>query len=241
MSPLRKPSRSRLLKGLACAGFGCLACLCTFTDIDLRLSSPFYTVSQGWYLTRTAPWSWLYDYGEYPAILLSIVAFLILVGSVWRLQWRSYRRLCLFLVLAVALGPGLAVNGILKPLWGRPRPRHIERFDGTATYRAWWQPGGPGTGTSFPSGHAAMGFVLVAGVMLVPCRRAGLRRVLFISVFGYGGLLGVTRIVQGGHFLSDVLGSGGVVILVVYGLCSIFHRVSWQPLLPGRNPIARCE
>jgi membrane-associated PAP2 superfamily phosphatase len=63
-----------------------------------------------------------------------------------------------------------------------------------------------------------MGFVLIAGVMLVPCRCAGLRRILCIAVLAYGGLLGATRIVQGGHFLSDVLASGGIVMLVIYGL-----------------------
>jgi lipid A 4'-phosphatase len=218
MSRLRKLYRVRLLRGFSCAGLALLVGLCTFTNIDLRLAASFYSAAQGWYLTRTAPWSWLYDYGEYPAIVLSIGAFLVLVGSFWRTKWASYRRQCLFLVLAVALGPGLVVNGILKPAWGRPRPRQVEHFDGAATYRAWWQPGGPGAGTSFPSGHAAMGFVLVAGVMLVPCRRVGLRRILFVAVLGYSGLLGATRIVQGGHFLSDILASGGAVILVIYGL-----------------------
>ena len=218
MCRLHKPRRDRWLRGITYAVLGLLVCLCTFTDIDLRLAAQFYTASQGWYLARTAPWSWLYDYGEYPAIALSVSAFLVLVGSFWKPVWASYRRPCLFLVLAVALGPGLLVNGVFKPAWGRPRPRQIEHFDGSATYRAWWQPGGPGQGASFPSGHAAMGFVLIAGVMLVPCRRSGLRRVLFIAVLGYSSLLGATRIVQGGHFLSDVLGSGGIVFLVIYGL-----------------------
>lgn len=223
MCRLRNPRRARALRGSLWTGFALLVYLCTFTDLDLRVSATFYTHSQGWYLARAAPWSWLYDYGEYPAIALSVSAFVVLVGSVWRSAWASYRRPCLFLVLAVALGPGLLVNGILKPAWDRPRPRQIERFDGSATYRAWWQPGGPGRGTSFPSGHAAMGFVLIAGAMLVPCRRVGLRRVLFIAAFGYGILLGATRIVQGGHFLSDILGSGVCVMLVIYSLRTILR------------------
>jgi lipid A 4'-phosphatase len=63
-----------------------------------------------------------------------------------------------------------------------------------------------------------MGFVLIAGVMLVPCRRARLRRILFLAVLAYSGLLGAARIVQGGHFLSDVLASGVCVMLVIHGL-----------------------
>jgi membrane-associated PAP2 superfamily phosphatase len=230
MSHPPKPRRAWLHQGILATGFGLLICFCTFTDIDLRLSGRFYTPSQGWYLARTAPWSWLYNYGEYPAIVMSVGAFAVLLGSLWRTAWALYRRQCLFLVLAVALGPGLLVNGVLKPAWGRPRPRHIEPFGGAATYRAWWQPGGPGKGASFPSGHAAMGFALIAAVTLVPCRRVGLRCLLFIVVLGYSGLLGVARIVQGGHFLSDVVGSGGIVGLVIYGLRAALQRA------PPRHP-----
>ena len=63
--------------------------------------------------------------------MMAIGAFLVLLGSLRCAAWRQYRRSCLLLVLAVALGPGLLVNGLLQPLWGRPRPRHIEQFAGT--------------------------------------------------------------------------------------------------------------
>jgi membrane-associated PAP2 superfamily phosphatase len=196
----------------------CLIVLCTITDIDLWLSARFYdaTGSSSWFLKKAAPWSWLYGYGDYPGILMATGAALILVGSFVRHAWTSYRRHCLILVLAVALGPGLVVNGILKPLWGRPRPRHIVEFGGSQSFRAWWQPGGPGVGKSFPSGHASMGYVLVAGALLIPKRR--LRLLVFTGGLGYGTLLGLTRIIQGGHFASDVVWSGTLTCIVVIGL-----------------------
>src|SRR5690606_18360570 len=40
----------------------------------------------------------------------------------------------LFGLLALALGPGLLVNGILKEVWGRARPREILEFGGDATF-----------------------------------------------------------------------------------------------------------
>lgn len=189
-----------------------LVLLCTVTDVDVWLSARFYDPKRGWYLRQAVPWRWLYDYGRYPAIVLAVGSFLILLGSVWKTSLARYRRGCAVAVLAVALGPGLVVNGILKPYWGRPRPRHIESFGGTQAFRRWWQPGGAGAGAgrSFPSGHAAMGFVLVAGIALVAPSRSCVRWGVWIVALLYGSLMGWGRIVQGGHFLSDVVWAGGV-------------------------------
>jgi lipid A 4'-phosphatase len=193
----------------------------TFPALDLALSAPFYAVQQtpAWYLKDAIPWAWLYTYGELPAFIMATGAFLVLLGSLRRIAWRQYRRACLLLVLAVALGPGLLVNGLLQPLWGRPRPRHIEQFAGPQPYRPWWQPGGPGAGKSFPSGHAAMGYVLLAGAVLVSSsRRVWLGRLARGGALAYGTLVGLARVVQGGHFASDVVWSGLLMYLTVLGL-----------------------
>ncbi|MDH3603036.1 MAG: phosphatase PAP2 family protein [Candidatus Tectomicrobia bacterium] len=209
-------------------GFVLCALVLAVTDVDLQLSDRFYLPSLGWYLADDAPWRWLYDYGQYPAIGLAVGAFSVLVGSGWRQGWRSHRRRCLVFVLAVVLGPGFVVNGVLKPVWGRPRPRQVTQFGGAKEYKAWYQPTGLSAAAdkSFPSGHAAMGFVLAAGVVLLPRRGAGLRWAWLAGALSYGGLMGLARIVQGGHFLSDVLWAGGVVILVTWGL---------SVMLPGRS------
>lgn len=219
--------------GVAVLGFVLLVLWCTVTDIDPRLSAYFYDPPRGWYLKDAFPWGWLYDYGEYPAIVLAVGAFLVLLRSVWWPAWARYRRTCLLLVLAVSLGPGLVVNGILKPAWGRPRPRHVVQFGGAESYRAWWQPGGPGLGKSFPSGHAAMGFVLVAGVWLISHRHARWRWLACTAALLYGSLMGCARIVQGGHFLSDVIWSGGVVGLLVVVLQQTLPSWSQDPAGTG--------
>ena len=213
------------------------ALVLAMTDVDLQLSDQFYLPSLGWYLADEAPWRWLYDYGQLPAIGLAIGAFSVLIGSRWRRVWRSHRRRCLFFVLAVALGPGLAVNSVLKPMWGRPRPRHVTEFGGDKAYRPWYQPAGLSAAAdkSFPSGHAAMGFVLAAGVVLLPRCGAGLRWAWIAGALGYGGLMGLGRIVQGGHFLSDVLGSATVVMLVTWGLSVILPVGSPGRVKPHRS------
>jgi lipid A 4'-phosphatase len=203
--------------GCVAAMFALLIVLCTVTDIDRKLSARFYRadVPQEWFLKELPPWRWLYQYGEYPALLMALAAFSVLCSSVWRRAWANYRRPCLVVILSVALGPGVLVNGLLKPYWGRPRPRHIVQFGGTQEFRPWWRPSGPESGKSFPSGHAAMGYVLISGATLVTCRRFWLRRWAVASALAYGTLMGLTRIVQGGHFLSDVACSGLLVTLLV--------------------------
>ena len=205
-------------------GFLLSALLATFMDLDPRLSGYFYhpRATQRWFLQTAVPWIWLYYYGELPTWILAIGAAMVWVGSFRRRSWVGYRRACALIVLAVMLGPGLLVNGVLKPLWGRPRPAHADLFGGSQPYQPWWQPGNTGGGRSFPSGHAAMGYVLVLGTCLIPPRRsAWLRGLVLGGALAYGSLLGATRIIQGGHFLSDVLWSGSLMCFLVATLQAV--------------------
>jgi lipid A 4'-phosphatase len=211
-------------------GFIVLVLLSTAADLDLRLAGYFYdpAAAQKWFLKTEAPWIWLDRYGEYPALLLAIGAAVVWCGSVrWR-AWVRHRRACALLVLAVLLGPGLLVNGILKPLWGRPRPHQVQVFGGSQPYRHWWQPGHLGGGRSFSSGHTAMGYVLLAGACLVsPRRPAWQRRLALGGVLAYGSLVGTARVVQGAHFVSDVLWSGVLMCFIVATL---------RAVIPLRSP-----
>lgn len=218
--------------------FVLLVVLCTVTDIDLTLSACFYRANAppGWYLKDVPPWRWLYHYGEYPGILMALGAFLVLCGSTWQQAWTRFRRPCLIVILSVALGPGVLVNGLLKPYWGRPRPRHTVQFGGTQSFHPWWRPGGPESGKSFPSGHAAMGYALISGATLIACRRVWLRRWAVAGGLGYGTLMGLTRIVQGGHFLSDVVWSGLLVTLLMMVLRrTLGGSRRAPPLIPHGN------
>lgn len=62
---------------------------------------------------------------------------------------------------------------------------------------------------SFPSGHAALGFSLVAFALLLPPGPA--RRCGVAAAVGFGALVGLARIAQGAHFLSDVVYAGLLV------------------------------
>ena len=68
--------------------------------------------------------------------------------------------------------------------------------------------------SSFPSGHASVAFFLMGLGFVISPGRPWLRRGCFIGGMAYGMAMGFTRVLQGGHFLSDVLWAGAIVYFV---------------------------
>ena len=107
-------------------------------------------------------------------------------------------RISLFLILVFALGPGLLVNGLLKMLWARPRPRMLSEFGGTHDFVAWWDPTGNCIkNCSFVSGEASAAFVGLALAALVP---SPLRYAAMGVALLYGACVGFIRVAVGRTF-----------------------------------------
>lgn len=68
--------------------------------------------------------------------------------------------------------------------------------------------------SSFPSGHASVAFFLMGLGFVVSPNRSWLRRGFFVGGIAYGLAMGFTRVLQGGHFISDVLWAGAIVYFV---------------------------
>jgi len=127
-------------------------------------------------------------------------------------------RSALFLILTLALGPGLLVNVVLKEGWSRPRPGMVTEFGGDYAFMPWWDPRGAcDSNCSFVSGETSAAVWMTAPAMLAPppWRYAAL---------GAAGLYGIAfasiRMLTGGHFLSDVIFAAiftGLVIWTVHG------------------------
>jgi lipid A 4'-phosphatase len=188
------------------------------TDLDVAIQKKFFVQGEGWVYKNLLPWRFLYDYGTLPAIVLAAVSLLAFIGSFRIRKIAPYRRVFVFFVVLMVIGPGLIVNTIFKGHWGRPRPRHIEVFGGSEPFLYVWQKGKTGEGRSFPSGHASMGFFLFAPYFILR-KRAKNWSVIFLTIgLSAGIIIGLARMVQGGHFASDVIWSGGFVYLCGIGL-----------------------
>ena len=160
---------------------------------------------------RSVPWvAW--------GIVLVTAGAAIWLFLVGRPLWRFDRKALLFVAFSTALGPGFLANTVLKDHWGRARPVQIEAFGGPHHFTPAPLPAAEcARNCSFVSGHAALGFSLVAFAFLLqpgPPRRRGIGAALAV-----GGVVGLVRIAQGAHFLSDVVFAG----LLVFGTTALLY------------------
>lgn len=181
-------------------------------DGDMRLARHF-SHGQDWPQAQLALWRLLYDFGNVPALLVGGLGALILLRLPFRrpslFEWQT----SMLLALSLALGPGLLINGILKPLTKRPRPNQVAQFGGTHDYIPVLAIGSCPDHKSFPCGHASMGFFLLTPLFAIYRRHPRWAWGFLVLGLAYGTLMGMARLVAGRHFLSDVLWSGGIVYL----------------------------
>ena len=112
------------------------------------------------------------------------------------------------------------VINILKSIWQRTRfDTMVAAGDGFAAFTPWYLPFGNG-GSSFPSAHTANAggiFVLIILCDLFPAWNRH-RVLVYCICWVYVALMGVTRIIIGRHFLSDVLAAAGVMAILLFAL-----------------------
>jgi len=202
------------------------------SPLELSTQSAFYRPADGWFLKDAPLFSLLYHYGNLPALLLSVSAFLVLGFSFKYAKIYPYRKIALWLVFTMVIGPGLIVNTIFKDHYGRPRPRQVIIYGGDYAYHPLWQPGEAGKGKSFPCGHATMGFYL--GVPFFILRRKHTKKAVILlgCSLVYGTVIGVARIAQGGHFAGDVLWAAGFTYLAGWAFFYLL-RLDANPLMRG--------
>ncbi|MGD9975566.1 MAG: phosphatase PAP2 family protein [Desulfatirhabdiaceae bacterium] len=192
-----------------------------FPEIDINISELFYHPVNGFFLRDARICQILYKSVEIvtPVCIGILITMLIWVWitkiSVLGLTRKSFY----YLILVLALGPGLLANTILKDNWGRARPDAIVEFGGDKLFTpAFILSSSCNRNCSFVSGHSAMAFyVMVPGFLF---RRY--RKQIFGFGFVYGSVVGLARMVQGGHFLSDVVFSFFCVFSVAWG---IYHAM----------------
>jgi lipid A 4'-phosphatase len=187
------------------------------TDVDLAVEARFFDSAGGWIHGDDQPWHALYHYGVIPAWVVSVSALAVLIASLWVRRFAAHRRVAAFLVLVMIIGPGLLVNEVFKKNWGRPRPRDVFEFAGDRAYVPVWTKNPPENGNAFASGHASTGFYLIAPFFFLRGRRNRLALLFLVVGLLYGSWIGLARMIQGAHFLSDVVWAAGFVYLSCLG------------------------
>jgi lipid A 4'-phosphatase len=206
-----------------------LACVLLFLvwpELDLIVTRYFFDPLNQEFPANALPWvKWVYD--DTPVINQWLG---LLMLSALLLQWirpgwpglRARRSMCAWL-LVVCIGLGFTVDWVLKDHFGRPHPYQTHVFTGDQDfvpafhYRPLCE-----VNCSFVSGHAAGGFVWMAWGMWGWRRR---RQAWLLAGVAAGSFIGAARVMQGGHFLSDVVFSGWVIWLSMQAIRTVWLRL----------------
>lgn len=215
---MNKPVWRYLLRTDLLLFCACVVLFVSWPELDLITTGWFYSAEEGFLYNHS--WPVLFFYRVFavlhiPMLLLFIGAGLWMKFRHWAPTW--YRKKTLtFLLLSLLLGPGLLVNTVLKDnSIGRARPVHVEPFGGHKTFTpAFAYSGQCERNCSFVSGHASLGFYFIALGWILSSRR------WFMAGLAVGVMVGLGRIIQGGHFFSDVT----FAFWAVYGMNLLLGR-----------------
>jgi lipid A 4'-phosphatase len=212
---------------LALFALGFAVLFLAFPGLDLLTSGWLYAPTRGFALDNHPLTDFIHEHLGWVAFG---IALLIWLGS--RLVKRAdqpgnWRKNAAYIVLVLIIGPGLLVNVVFKDHWGRARPMQVDAFGGHARFTPAWIPSQQcDTNCSFVCGDSSVGFSLLALAFL--SRRP---RRWFFAAIGVGGALGLMRMAQGGHFLSDVVFS----FFAVYFAAWWVHRMLFPACKPGNS------
>lgn len=219
VAPRRGRSADWWFLAAPCVALPALLAVCVGVGADVKLSALCYCVdSRCWPLADVEPWGSLYRLGCLPAVGLGVAGLGAALLGMVRPAWRPLRRPGLFLAVALLVGPGLLVNFVLKPGVGRPRPKETVVFGGAMPFGYAGGPTAETQSNSFPSGHAAMGFFLMTPALVLYRRRPRAAAAVLVVGGSYGVLMSTARIVQGAHFVTDVLASALLVHVTAMGV-----------------------
>ena len=227
--------------------FFALAVYAKFPGLDLIVSSRYFDSARGFVHAQDPFVLLLYDWtppiGRGLALLAALHALLApVLGRL--LNWLGrpeiahrctgpWRHVSTVFLCAALLGPGLVIEGVFKNTVGRPRPVQVEAFGGTQSFQGPFAIGdNPEAHRSFCSSHAAAGFALMG--LGLTCGPVWRRRWFLIGLVA-GAVVGAGRIMQGGHFLSDVIFS----FFTVWITCEIVAWVDQRRLRRHLPPPSR--
>ncbi len=131
-----------------------------------------------------------------------------------------------FIAAVLITGPGLIANTLLKDNWARPRPLHVVEFGGPAEFKPVLSRSGTcEKNCSFISGEASSIFAIGFAVAMLARRR---RAAWMAGAVAAGAVIGLIRIGEGGHFLSDVIFAGSLMALDV----ALMHWLVFTAVAP---------
>lgn len=181
----------------------------------------FYLVSSGliYYSLEILLWNVVIE-NQFLFLIISLLVGIIifitihLIGPVKNKLLIKYSKVVVGMAF---LGYVIGIQ-VIKFIWGRVRFRE---FDAAfSQFTPWYLPQGITGFDSFPSGHAAMGWMLLALLVLFDNGKVWIKNIILILIIIWAVFLAYSRVVVGAHFSSDVLFGSFFIILTFL----ILHR-----------------
>ena len=150
---------------------------------------------------------------KFEIIFIIILAVLIIVMFLRRLQFKE--TIIVYAKCSVLLGlyGYLFLVQPIKHLWGRVRFRDLDPL--YSNFTSWIIPNGVNGNQSFPSGHTALAWMILPLLLLFINKKKILRITTLSFIIIWGITIGLSRIVVGAHYASDVL-FGAVIIILIF-------------------------
>jgi lipid A 4'-phosphatase len=196
-----------------------------FPNLDINCSRLFYNSENGFIYRDNSVVKLLFT------IIPILVKILLVIIAVYLcyliIRYRNFNKIIaswgLYIILTTSIGPGLLVNYIFKENFGRARPSQTLNFNGSKNFtKAFEITDQCAHNCSFSSGHAAMGYSFTSLAYIIHYR---FFTKIYAGALFFGSLVGLSRILMGGHFLSDVLTSCFVILIINHLL-----YLCWQKL-----------
>lgn len=220
MSVPSQPTDTSSAFSLGAVGCSCTALVISFIglahfDLPITKYVRSVTIHLPWD-QLTVPWmAFTSDLGDWIGQGWRLAALSILLLAVaWAFEQSTIKRVAIQTLIAHAIA-ALSANG-LKHLIGRPRPKFVHSGDWQMTFS--WASGLD----SFPSGHTTASFA----VATVLAKRFPMVGPLCLAIAMFVGL---SRILRGSHFLTDVI--GGAVIGILSGFFATAPIKQWRASL----------
>jgi membrane-associated phospholipid phosphatase len=146
---------------------------------------------------------------------LSAIILNILISLLFRRRYKFSKKSVLFsrITFKTFFYGYLLIATPLKILWGRIRFRDLA--ENYSDFTPWYWPNGITGNQSFPSGHAAMSFMMIVLFVFFMDKPFYKRIILKGLVISWGLAVCASRVVMGAHFTSDVV-FGAMIVIVTY-------------------------
>lgn len=146
---------------------------------------------------------------------LSAIILNILISLLFRRRYKFSKKSILFSRISFKMffyGNILFVS-LVKIFWGRIRFRDLTGY--YSDFTPWYLPQGITGSQSFPSGHAAMGFMLIVLFVFFADKPFYKRFIIKGLIISWALTVCTSRVIIGAHFTSDVL-FGAFAMIIAY-------------------------